>query len=310
MEQDSKIYVAGHRGLVGSAITKRLQDLGYKNLILKSRQELDLLDGKATADFFSKEKPEYVFLAAAKVGGIMAIKTYPGEFIYENLAIQNNVIHNAYLNGTKKLLFLGTACVYPKLSLQPIKEEYLFTGPLDETVKAYGTAKIAGVAMCQSYNRQYGANFISAIPNNIYGYSDNFNPENSTVLASLLNKFHQAKVENKNEVTLWGTGNAKREFMYVDDAADACIFLMNNYNNSEIINIGAGTDIAIKELAELIGDLVGFKGEIVWDTSKPDGPMRRLFDVTRLHQLGWHHGVELKDGIKKMYERYLRTERC
>ena len=252
MEKDSKIYVAGHRGLVGSAITKRLQDLGYKNLILKSYQELDLLDAKATADFFVREKPEYVFLAAAKVGGIMAIKTYPGEFIYKNLTIQTNVIHNAYLNGAKKLLFLGTSCVYPKLSPQPIKEEYLFTGPLEDAVKAYGMAKIAGLVMCQSYNQQYGTNFISAMPSNIYGHNDNFDPENSTVLDSLLNKFHQAKVENKNEVVLWGTGNARREFMYVDDLADACIFLMNNYNNPEIINIGTGTDIAIKELAELI----------------------------------------------------------
>lgn len=301
MEQDSKIYIAGHRGLVGSAIVGRLRDLGYKNLILKSHQELDLLDSKAAADFFAAEKPEYVFLAAAKVGGIMAMKNYPSEFIYENLVIQNNVIHNAYLNRVKKLLSIGSAGIYPKLSPQPIKEEYIFTGPLDDVIKAYAVAKIAGVVMCQSYNRQYGTNFISAIPNNIYGRSDNFNPENSTVLASLLNKFHQAKIENKKEIVLWGTGKARREFMYVDDLAHACIFLMNNYNDSEIINVGTGTDITIKDLAELIGDLVGFKGEIVWDTSKPEGAMRRLFDVTRLHQLGWRHQVELKEGLEKIY---------
>lgn len=307
MEKNSKIYVAGHRGLVGSAITRRLQALGYRNLILKTHQELDLLDGRATADFFVQEKPEYVFLAAAKVGGILANKTYPADFIYQNLMIEGNVIHQAYLNKVKKLLFLGSSAVYPKISPQPIKEEYLFTGLLDESVKPYAISKIAGLVACQSYNRQYGTNFISAMPSNVYGPNDDFSSENSRVLAALIRRFHEAKINNQKEVVIWGTGNSRREFTYIDDVADACVFLMNNYNNFEIINIGTGNDTAIKELAEMIKNLVGFSGNVVWDTSKPEGPPQKLFDVSKLSKLGWHHQVELEEGLKRTYEWYLEN---
>ena len=304
MNSYSKIYIAGHSGLVGSAIIKALKKQGYNNFILRTHSELDLLDQKATADFFKKEKPEYVFLAAAKVGGIMANKTYPADFIYQNLQIQNNIIHHSYLNGVKKLLFLGSSCIYPKLARQPIREEHLLTGELEPTNEPYAVAKIAGIKMCQTYNRQYGTNFISVMPTNLYGPNDNFDLENSHVLPAMIRKFHEAKISNQNEVVVWGTGAPKREFLYVDDLADACIFLMNNYDDSEVINIGTGEDISIKELAEMIKKITGFTGEIVWDASKPDGTPRKLLDVSRLHNLGWKHQINLPDGVLSTYEFY------
>jgi len=302
MNKNSKIYVAGHRGLVGSAITRALNALGYTNLILKTRQELDLLDAHAVSEFFAKEKPEYVFLAAAKVGGIMANKTQPAEFIYENLTVQNNVIHNAYLSGVKKLLFLGSSCIYPKLAPQPIKEEYLLTSELEPSNKAYAVAKIAGIITCQSYNAQYGTNFISVMPTNLYGPNDNFDLETSHVLPALIRKFHEAKMEMKKEVIVWGTGNAMREFLHVDDLANACIFLMNNYDDSKIINIGTGIDVTIKELTEAIKNVVGYEGNISWDTTKPDGTPRKLLNVDKLHNLGWRHTTELNDGLRMTYQ--------
>ena len=304
MNSYSKIYIAGHMGLVGSAIVRALKKQGYDNLILRTHSELDLLDQKATADFFKKEKPEYVFLAAAKVGGIMANKTYPADFIYQNLQIQNNIIHHSYLNGVKKLLFLGSSCIYPKLARQPIREEHLLTGELEPTNEPYAVAKIAGIKMCQTYNRQYGTNFISVMPTNLYGPNDNFDLENSHVLPAMIRKFHEAKISNQNEVVVWGTGAARREFLHVDDLADACVFLMNNYDDSEVINIGTGEDVSIKELAEMIKKITGFTGEIVWDASKPDGTPRKLLDVSRLHNLGWKHQINLPDGILSTYEFY------
>lgn len=304
MDLSSKIYIAGHRGLVGSAITEVLQAQGYNNLISRSHKELDLLDQKATANFFQKEKPEYVFLAAAKVGGIMANKTHPADFIYQNLQVQNNVIHNSYLHEVKKLLFLGSSCIYPRDCSQPIKEEYLLTRQLEPTNEPYAIAKIAGIKMCQAYNRQYGTNFISVMPTNLYGPNDNFDLENSHVLPALIRKFHEAKINNQKEVVVWGTGAAKREFLHADDLADACVFLMQNYNDSEIINIGTGEDISIKELAEMIKDIVGFAGKIAWDTSKPDGTPRKLLDVGKLHGLGWKHKISLKDGLETTYKWY------
>ncbi|PJE73344.1 MAG: GDP-fucose synthetase [Candidatus Tagabacteria bacterium CG10_big_fil_rev_8_21_14_0_10_40_13] len=302
MDKNSKIYIAGHKGLVGSAVTRLLEKEGYKNLILKTRRELDLLNQQAVTDFFKKEKPEYVFLAAAKVGGIMANKTYPAEFIYKNLVIQNNIIHNAYLNKAKKLLFLGSSCIYPKITPQPIKEEYLLTSELEPTNKTYALAKIAGIVMCQSYNRQYGTNFISLMPTNLYGPNDNFNLDNSHVLPALIRKFHEAKKNKAKEVSVWGTGNAMREFLHVDDLANACVFLMNSYNDSEIINIGTGEDMTIKELAEKIRAVVGYEGGIVWDTTKPDGTPRKLLDVSKLHALGWKHTIPLDHGIASTHE--------
>lgn len=308
MNKNSKIYIAGHRGLVGSAIVKNLQNKYYNNLIFKTRQKLDLLDDISVAKFFKKEKPEYIFLAAAKVGGIMANNNHPAEFIYQNLKIQNNIIHNAYLYKTKKLLFLGSSCIYPKMALQPIKEKYLSTGKLEPTNKAYAIAKIAGIEMCQSYNKQYGTNFISVMPTNLYGPNDNFNLKNSHVLPALIKKFHEAKIDNKKETIIWGTGKPKREFLYIDDLADACVFLMKNYNNSEIINIGTGEDLSIKKLAETIKEITGFKGKIKWDTSKPDGTPRKLLDVSMLHNLGWKHKISLKKGIKTTYEWYKNNQ--
>jgi len=303
MDKKSKIYVAGHQGLVGSAIIRNLQRQGYENLITRTHNELDLLDQSATADFFEREKPEYVFFAAAKVGGILINETLPAQFIYENLQIQNNVIHQTYLNNAKKLLFLGSSCIYPKHCPQPIKEEYLLTGSLEPTNEAYAIAKIAGIKMCQSYRRQYGANFIAVMPTNLYGPNDNFDLETSHVLPALIRKFHEAKI-NDDEVVVWGSGTPKREFLHVDDLADACIFLMNNYNNPEIINIGTGEDISIKKLAELIKDVTKFIGEITWNTTKPDGTPRKLLDVNRLHELGWKHKINLPNGIKTTYEWY------
>jgi GDP-L-fucose synthase len=308
MKKDSKIYIAGHKGLVGSAITRSLKDHGYNDLILKTREGLDLTDRKAVSSFFAKEKPEYVFLAAAKVGGIKANEDYPADFIFNNLTIQNNVISESYKNKVKKLLFLGSSCIYPRECPQPIKEEYLLTGPLETTNDAYAIAKIAGIKMCQSYNRQYGTNYISVMPTNLYGPNDNFDLETSHVLPALIRKFHDAKLNNNSDLVLWGTGKPRREFLYVDDLAEACIFLMNTYDSSEIINIGTGKDLMIKELAELIKGVVGFEGNIVHDISKPDGTPQKLLDVSKLHSLGWKHKTDLKEGIKKTYKWFLYNQ--
>lgn len=307
MEKNAKIYVAGHRGLVGSAIVRNLETQGYTNIVKKTFDELDLTNQVATADFLAAEKPEYVFLAAAKVGGIHANNTQPAEFIFDNIQVQNNVIHNAYLSGVKKLLFLGSSCIYPRDCPQPIKEEYLLTGPLEKTNEAYAIAKIAGIKMCQAYNKQYGTKFISVMPTNLYGPNDNFDLESSHVLPALLRKFHDAKIENKKEVVMWGTGSPMREFLHVDDLADACVHLMNTYDSSEIVNIGTGEDISIKDLAGIIKEIVGFKGEIMNDTTKPDGTPRKLLDVSKLHSLGWKHSIELTEGIEMTYKWFLEN---
>ncbi|KKQ46976.1 MAG: GDP-fucose synthetase [Candidatus Moranbacteria bacterium GW2011_GWD2_37_9] len=302
MEKNSKIYIAGHNGLVGSAIIRNLKSNGFNNLVLKTHKELDLLK-----KFFETEKPEYVFLAAARVGGILENDTYPADFIFQNLQIQNNIIHNAYLSGVKKLLFLGSSCIYPRECPQPIKEEYLLTGPLERTNEAYAVAKISGIKMCQSYNKQYGTKYISVMPTNLYGPNDNFDLNSSHVLPALLRKFHEAKINNQKEVLIWGTGSPKREFLHVDDLADACIFLMENYNENEIVNIGTGQDISIRELAEAVKRIVGFEGEIKNDTSKPDGTPRKLLDVSKLHSLNWKHKIELNQGIKDTYQWFLKN---
>ncbi len=308
MDKNAKIYIAGHKGLVGSAITRKLQELGYTNLIFRTFEELDLMDQKATADFFEKEKPEYVFLAAAKVGGIKVNDDFPADFIFQNLQVQNNVIHNAYLNGVKKLLFLGSSCIYPRDCAQPIKEEYFMTGPLEKTNDAYAMAKIAGIKMCQAYNKQYGTKFIAVMPTNLYGPNDNFDLESSHVLPALLRKFHDAKIKDEKEVVMWGTGSPMREFLYVDDLADACVHLMNVYDGDEIVNIGTSEDIKIIDLANLIKKTVGFEGQIVKDETKPDGTPRKLLDVSRLHSLGWHHKTDLEEGLKKTYEWFLKNK--
>lgn len=302
MNERSKIFVAGHRGLVGSALYRKLQANGYDNIITKTRRELDLLDQHAVADFFAIEQPEYVFLSAAKVGGIGANSAFPADFIYENLQLQNNVIHSAYQNNVKKLLFLGSSCIYPKHAPQPIKEEYLLTGELEPTNEPYAIAKIAGIKMCQAYNRQYGTNFISLMPTNLYGPNDNFDLETSHVLPALIRRFHEAKENSAPSVMLWGTGSPRREFLHVDDLADAALFLMQNYNDSQIVNVGTGEDVSIKELAELIQEITGYRGNIEWDTTQPDGTPRKLLDVSRLHDLGWKHTTGLKDGISTTYE--------
>jgi GDP-L-fucose synthase len=309
MKKNSKIYVAGHRGLVGSAIARTLEKKGYTNIVTRTRQELDLLDATATKDFFTTEKPDYVFGAAAKVGGIMANKTQPADFIYQNLVVQNNIIHNAYKTGVTKLLFLGSSCIYPRLATQPITEDELLAGPLEPTNKAYAVAKIAGITMCQSYNEQYGTNFISVMPTNLYGPGDNFDLENSHVLPALIRRFHEAKEDDTPSVTLWGSGSPKREFLYVDDLAAACVFLMNNYDDSAIINIGTGEDLSIKELALMIKEIVGYQGEIKWDTTKPDGTPRKLLNVDKLHNLGWQHSVSLQEGIKTTYQWYEQNKK-
>lgn len=320
MKKNSKIYVAGNRGLVGSAILENLQQKGYDNLVCKTHDELDLTDQNAVERFFTSEKPEYVILAAAKVGGIVANTTYRADFIYENLQIQNNVIHQSYLHGVKKLLFLGSTCIYPKNAPQPLKEEYLLTNTLEYTNEPYAVAKIAGIKMCESYNLQYDTNFISVMPANLYGPNDNFDLETSHVLPALLRKMHEAKINNKDHVEIWGTGKPRREFMYVDDMADACVYIMENvdfkdmidFKTQEIrnthINIGTGVDISINKLAELIKDTVGYNGKLVFNTDKPDGTLVKCTDVTKLHNLGWKHKVELKEGIKKMYEWYKKNE--
>jgi GDP-L-fucose synthase len=302
MNKNSKIYIAGHRGMAGSAILRRLQQEGYTNLVCRTSQELDLRNQQAVADFFSQEKPEYVFLAAAKVGGILANNTYKADFIYENLAIQNNVIHQSYKHAVKKLLFLGSSCIYPKFAPQPIKEEYLLTGTLEPTNEPYAIAKIAGIKMCQAYREQYGCNFISVMPTNLYGEGDNYDPQNSHVIAALIRKFYEAKRDGKPQVEIWGTGTPRREFLNADDLADACYFLMLHYDSPEIINIGVGEDISIKELALLIKEIVGYEGELFFDTSKPDGTPRKLLDVSKLHNLGWRHRIGLREGIEQVLQ--------
>ena len=304
MEKDAKIYVAGHRGLVGSAIVRKLKSEGYNNLIYKTSSELDLRRQKQVEEFFEAEKPDYVFLAAAKVGGIQANDRYSGEFIYDNIMIQSNVIEAAYQNDVNKLLFLGSSCIYPKHADQPMKEEYLLDGKLEPTNEAYAIAKISGIKMCEHYNKQYGTNFISVMPTNLYGPNDNFDLETSHVMPALIRKFHEAKINDKEEVVVWGTGTPKREFLHVNDLSDAVVYLMNNYDGEEILNVGVGEDISIQNLARLIKDVVGYEGEIVNDTSKPDGTPRKLLDVSRLNELGWEANISLKAGIKMTYEWY------
>ncbi|MCK9296585.1 MAG: GDP-L-fucose synthase [Desulfobulbaceae bacterium] len=332
MNHSAKIFIAGHRGLVGSAIARKLQSAGYENIITRTRAQLDLIDQHEVASFFAAEKPEYVFLAAAKVGGIHANSTYPADFIYQNLTIQNNIIHNSYVHGVKKLLFLGSSCIYPKLCPQPMKEEYLLTGPLEPTNSAYAVAKIAGIEMCRSYNRQHGTRFIPVMPTNLYGTNDNFDLENSHVLPAMIRKFHLARLaaagdfaaidrdeklfgtipadiktaiaQPAPQVILWGSGTPKREFLHVDDMADACVYLMQNCDSTDLINIGTGTDITIRELAELVAKVVVFPGEIAFDSSKPDGTPRKLLDVSRLRHLGWAPSVSLEQGIRAVYQWY------
>jgi GDP-L-fucose synthase len=300
-----KIYVAGHNGMVGSAIVRNLRDKGFTNIVIRSSAELDLRNQTAVNDFFAKEKPDFVFLAAAKVGGILANNTYPAQFIYDNLMIEANIIHAAYVHKVKKLLFLGSSCIYPKLAPQPIKEEYLLTGLLEPTNEAYAVAKITGIELCKFYRREYGCNFISAMPTNLYGINDNFDLNTSHVLPALLRKFHEAKQQSAANVVLWGSGKPKREFLYVDDLADACVFLTQHYNDELHINVGTGEDIEIGELAALIKHITGYGGAITHDLSKPDGTPRKLLDVTRLHHLGWKHATSLETGIRKVYEWYV-----
>jgi GDP-L-fucose synthase len=305
LEKHAKIYVAGHRGMVGSAIVRSLQKNGYHNLILKTSAELDLRNQQAVSDFFAAEKPAYVFLAAAKVGGIVANNTYRADFLYENLAIQNNVIHAAYVNQVTKLMFLGSSCIYPKLAPQPLKESYLLTGILEPTNEPYAIAKIAGIKMCEAYRAQYGCNFISVMPTNLYGPNDNYDLQNSHVLPAMIRKFHEAKERGDASMELWGTGSPMREFLYADDLAEACLFLMETYNEAELVNIGTGVDVTIKELAETVQKIVGFAGTIHWDTNRPDGTPRKLMDVTKLHGLGWKHHIELSEGIQLAYQDFL-----
>lgn len=302
MHKNSKIFVAGHRGMVGSAIVNDLLANGFTNIVCKTSSELNLIDQQAVAAFFEKEKPEYVFLAAAKVGGIIANNTYRADFIYENILIQSNVIHQSYLHNVKKLLFLGSTCIYPKMAPQPLKEEYLLTGLLEETNEPYAIAKIAGIKMCDAYRDQYGCNFISVMPTNLYGFNDNYDLQNSHVLPALLRKFHEAKINNQNQVEVWGTGEPLREFLHASDMANACVYLMQNYNEKGFVNIGTGNEISIKDLAYLIKGVVGFNGEIIFDKSKPNGTPRKLTDITKLTSLGWKYKIELEDGIRKVYQ--------
>lgn len=308
MNKDSKIYVAGHRGLVGSAIVRNLEERGYTNIIYRTHKELDLTRQVEVEKFFEEEKPEYVFLAAAKVGGIHANNTRPAEFIYDNLMIESNIIHSAYKYGVKKLLFLGSSCIYPKFANQPIKEEYLLTGELEPTNEAYAIAKITGIELCKFYRRQYGCDFISAMPTNLYGINDNFDLETSHVLPALIRKFHEAKINNQEEVIMWGTGKPLREFMYVDDLADALVHLMLNYSDEIHVNMGTGKDLSIGELAQIVKEVVGYEGKIVNDLSKPDGTPRKLLDVSRLEVTGWKYKTELREGIEKVYKWYLETK--
>lgn len=303
MEKNAKIYIAGHRGMVGSAIIRRLQKDGFTNIVTRTSKELNLINQQAVADFFASEKPEFVFLAAAKVGGIVANNTYRAEFIYENIMIQSNVIHHAYLNKVEKLMFLGSSCIYPKLAPQPLKEEYLLTGLLESTNEPYAIAKIAGIKMCDAYRSQYGSNFISVMPTNLYGPNDNYDLNNSHVLPALIRKFHTAKIQNLPAVEIWGTGSPMREFLHVDDLADACFYLMQNYNEPGLINIGVGEDITIKDLALLIKKIVNYKGELKFDATKPDGTPRKLMDVGKIHSFGWKHKIGLEEGITSVYEK-------
>jgi GDP-L-fucose synthase len=305
MERTSKIFIAGHRGMVGSAIFRKLNKEGYSNLLIRTSSELDLKNQQAVADFFTKEKPEYVFLAAAKVGGIIANNTYRADFLYENLSIQNNVIHQSYLTGVKKLMFLGSSCIYPKHAPQPLKEEYLLTGLLETTNEPYAIAKIAGIKMCEAYRAQYGCNFISVMPTNLYGFNDNYHPQNSHVLPALIRKFHEAKSRSADHVTILGTGSPRREFLFSDDLANACYFLMNNYNEAGMINVGTGEDLTIKDLALLIQKIIGFEGDLVFDLSRPDGTPRKLLDVSKLHSKGWIHEINLEQGIRMVYNDFI-----
>ena len=302
MEINSKIYVAGHNGMVGSAVCRALVKAGYTNIVSRSSKELDLRNQAAVAHFFETEKPDYVFLAAAKVGGIVANNTYRAEFLHDNLCIQNNIIHQSYLNGVKKLMFFGSSCIYPKLAPQPLKEDYLLTGLLEPTNEPYAIAKIAGIKMCEAYRDQYQCNYISVMPTNLYGYNDNYHPENSHVLPAFIRKFHEAKEKQQPEVEIWGSGTPLREFMFADDLASAALFLMLHYNEKQFVNIGVGHDISIKDLAYLVKKVIGYQGELVFNTSKPDGTPRKLMDVSLLHGLGWKHQVELEEGIALAYQ--------
>jgi GDP-L-fucose synthase len=307
MEKSAKIYIAGHRGMVGSAINRKLEHEGYENIITRTSSELDLRDFNQVKAFFEAEKPEYVFLAAAKVGGIVANNTYRAEFLYDNLQIQNNVIHSSYLNEVKKLMFLGSSCIYPKLAPQPLKEEYLLTGLLEQTNEPYAIAKIAGIKMCDAYRDQYSCNYISVMPTNLYGYNDNYHPQNSHVLPALIRRFHEAKEQQAAEVVIWGTGSPKREFLFADDLAEACYYLMLNYDEAGLVNIGTGEDISIKDLALLIKGIIGYQGEIKFDHTKPDGTPRKLMDVSKLHAKGWKHKIELEEGIQLAYSDFLQS---
>ncbi len=308
MDIQSKIFVAGHRGMVGSAVHRALMAKGFNNIITRTSAELDLRNQQAVADFFALEKPEYVFLCAAKVGGIVANNTYRAEFLYDNLAIQNNIIHSAFVNDVEKLMFFGSSCIYPKLAPQPLKESYLLTGLLEATNEPYAIAKIAGIKLCEAYRDQYDCNFISIMPTNLYGINDNYHPENSHVLPALIRKFHEAKINQLPQVEIWGTGSPLREFLFADDLADAALYLMLNYNGKQFVNIGSGTDLSIKDLAILIKDTIGYEGELVFNTTKPDGTPRKLMDVSYLHGLGWQHKVQLKDGIQLAYQDFLSKQ--
>ncbi|MFM6925287.1 MAG: GDP-L-fucose synthase family protein [Ferruginibacter sp.] len=309
MQKTDKIYIAGHTGMVGSAIVRALAASGFTNVVYHTSKELDLRNQAAVEQFFSDEKPQYVFMAAAKVGGIVANNTYRAEFLYDNLMIVSNVIHAAYKNGVTKLLFLGSSCIYPKMAAQPIKEEYLLTGELEKTNEPYAIAKIAGIKLCETFREQYGANFISVMPTNLYGKNDNYHPENSHVLPALIRRFHEAKKQGLQEVVIWGSGNPKREFLFADDLAEACLFLMNTYNEKGIINIGCGEDISIKELAILIKEITRFTGELIFDTTKPDGTPRKLLDVSKINNLGWYYKTKLKAGIEIAYQDFLKKHR-
>jgi len=302
MEKQKKVYIAGHRGMVGSAIHRKLKQEGFNNIVVNTSDKLDLRNQDQVAAFFAAEKPDYVFLAAAKVGGIVANNTYRAEFIYDNIMIQSNVIHQSYLNGVNKLMFLGSSCIYPKMAPQPLKEEYMLTGPLEETNEPYAIAKIAGIKMCDAYRSQYGCNYISVMPTNLYGPNDNYDLQKSHVLPALLRKFHEAKLSGDPVVTVWGSGKPLREFLHADDLAEACYFLMQHYNEPGLVNIGVGEDISIADLAALVKKITGFKGEIVLDSSKPDGTPRKLMDVTKLHNLGWKAKIGLEEGIRRVYE--------
>lgn len=308
MNKKSKIYIAGHRGMVGSAIHRQLKHQGFENIIVRTSKELDLRRQAETERFIAAAKPEYIFLAAAKVGGIVANNSLRADFIYENLAIETNIIHAAWRNGIKKLLFLGSSCIYPRIAPQPLKEEYLLTGPLEQTNEPYAIAKIAGIKLCEAYHDQYGAAFISVMPANLYGLNDNYHANHSHVLPALIRRFHEARVAGMKQVMVWGSGNPRREFLFADDLAEACIFLMNQYHDKEPINIGSGEDITIRELAELIAHEVGFEGEIQFDSTKPDGTPRKLLDVSRLHKLGWQHHTSLANGIHLAYQDFLKKQ--